>query len=134
MPEAGPAAQSGKIKTGDLLHAVDNTSVYQLNVEQAVSIIKGQPLSDVTLWITQPDAAAGVGATQAPQPAGVRNQIFVRGATGGLGIGFVKPDAPLGHPYVVTELTPGGPAAISGAVKPGDTILSVDGKPITQLD
>ena len=64
----------------------------------------------------------------------MRNQIFVRGATGGLGIGFVKPDAPLGHPYVVTELTPGGPAAIRGAVKPGDTILSVDGKPITQLD
>ena len=70
----------------------------------------------------------------APQPAGARNQIFVRGATGGLGIGFVKPDAPPGHPYVVTELAPGGPAAISGAVQPGDTILSVDGKPITQLD
>ena len=80
-----------------------------------------------------PDTIACRCHSSAPQ-SDVRYQIFVRGATGGLGLGFVKPDSPPGHPYIVTELAPGGAADISGAVKPGDTILFVDNKPVTDLE
>lgn len=64
-------------------------------------------------------------------PGSVRNQVFVRGDTGGLGISFIK--TPGCQQYSVTSLAPGGAAERSGAIQVGDLIMSVDSTPITDL-
>ena len=51
--EGGVAALSGEIKTHDLLHAVDKTPVYELDVAQTMALICGEPDSDVALWVQQ---------------------------------------------------------------------------------
>ena len=57
----GAAETSGKIKIGDTLHAVDNTSVYPLDTQQATQLILGEPGSSVTLWIRPEGVVGGTG-------------------------------------------------------------------------
>lgn len=47
----GPARQSGRIKPGDWLHAVNDTCVHELDTQQTTELILGTPGSQVTLWI-----------------------------------------------------------------------------------
>jgi len=48
----GSAAASRQIVPGDLLHAVDGTSVYPLSVGQVTQLICGNPATPVSLWIS----------------------------------------------------------------------------------
>jgi len=120
------AALNGQFKIGDLLHSVDNQSVYELDPAQTTQLILGQPGTEVVFGITNPPQLEKIAA-----PANVREQSFVRGETGGLGIGFAKGAEWL--EYVVTQLSSDGPAQRSGAIQSGEQMISVDGQLIIAL-
>ncbi|KAJ1490073.1 hypothetical protein T484DRAFT_3389795 [Baffinella frigidus] len=50
---------------------------------------------------------------------------------GGVGIYLARK---VNGEYMVTLVTPNGPAALSGAVLPGDILLEVDGWPVENMD
>ena len=76
----------------------------------------------VTLWIS--------GAKSEP----IRSVYLEKGQTGGIGLGFKRPSLQTaGHNYKVTEIVPGSSTDQSGIIRIGDTLLSVNGKPIHEL-
>ena len=72
----------------------------------------------VTLWIS--------GAKSEP----IRSVYLEKGQTGGIGLGF---EQTAGHHWKVTEIVPGSSTDQSGIIRIGDTLLSVNGKPIHAL-
>jgi hypothetical protein len=62
LVEGNAAALSGQIKVNDILHAVDMTSLYELNAHQTKALMDGAPGSEVTLWIQDGSAKPHAGA------------------------------------------------------------------------
>jgi len=62
------AQKSGLIHVNDLLHAVEDTSVYNLDVAQVRELIIGDPDSEVNLWTTPgPRRASHEDGSQRPK-------------------------------------------------------------------
>ena len=125
LTQGGSAALSGKIKAEDLLHGVNDNSVYELDPMQTTQLILGPPGSEVTLMI-----APAEGSLKA-EPV-VLNRASPSGAPAqaGIGISFEKPGK---GPYTIKALTPGGPAQASGLIKEGELLHGVGDKPVYEL-
>jgi C-terminal processing protease CtpA/Prc len=123
LTEGGSAALSGKIKAGDLLHGVNDNSVYELDPMQTTQLILGPPGSEIILWIA-PAADSSKPQRVVLNRAGTNTQA-------GIGISFEKPGK---GPYTIKTLAPGGPAQASGQIKEGELLHGVGDKPVYELN
>jgi hypothetical protein len=89
--------------------------------------LAARPASGV--WFAHDDGGAGSREQLAPSPEWLSLPV---GASCGVGMLIRRYDG-AAMPVVVEHLTPGGPAALSGQVRPRDRLLAVDGREVAPL-
>ena len=157
------AEASGQVFVGDIIHRINNVSVQGKRIPAVVSMIKGQPGTNVVMELQSSDALpptvnssnlyssytappSSYNGSQAPtsvEPVpGARMVSLVRQPLGpnSTTIGSDE-NVGVGLGFVITDgahivsaLAPNGSAEQSGQIQIGDTILSVDGIPAAGKD
>lgn len=150
----GPAARSG-VAVGDVIVTIDGRSIFDLDLDTAASLCKGEYGSECLLGIRKkgyfevqpilvtrgfitsaavtsnaPPISTGFFSSAPQSPGGM---LFDGTSTPGSGLGFVLNEPFAYGEKVVQAVMPGAPAALAG-VQVGDIITAVDGVNITNLN
>jgi C-terminal processing protease CtpA/Prc/guanylate kinase len=132
---ADGAAERGGLSRGDAIVRIEDLDTPGIDLATAVKKLQGR--QEVTLRIARMplDAARALALAEATaeQQASARDLRLVELRRGdrGLGMSIMTQDGP-GCP-LIGELVPGGPAAASGIVIPGDILLAINKQPTAEI-
>lgn len=132
---ADGAAERAGLSRGDAIVRIEDLDTPGIDMATAVNKMQGR--QEVTLRIARMplDAARALALAEATpeQQASARDLRLVELRRGdrGLGMSIMTHDGP-GCP-LIGELVPGGPAAASGIVMPGDLLLAINKQPTAEI-
>ena len=128
LAPGGPAALSGRVSLGDVIHAIDGVPVAGRSISEVVAMIKGPEGSRVAIALQDYESNVRRVVLRREPAAG-------REAAPGeaVGVGVAIQASRSTGAIVVVGVAPGGSAARSGAVAPGDIVHAIDGAAVQGL-
>ncbi|ELU16460.1 hypothetical protein CAPTEDRAFT_217798 [Capitella teleta] len=123
--DGGAAQQDGRLAVGDRLLAVNEAALEDVSHDDAVAALKATQ-ERVRLLVAKPaySAAESLPAESLPQESEPRKIIMKKGTTG---LGFNIVGGEDGEGIFVSFILAGGPADLSGVLRRGDQLISVNG-------
>lgn len=128
--EGGAADKAGLLR-GDALLRIDGQPTAGMDADDAITALRNREDVRLTVGSMPLEAARALALSETSEEQQAQAQdlrlVELRRGARGLGMSITSHDGD-SNP-MVGEVLPGGPAAASGAILPGDAILAINGQP-----